>query len=326
MFSVAEDREQLARAEQAFASRMLALTSQETNVTVGFSGQSFPLAVSWSEKLGIWMNFQPRDNGYRNAFGTERPAPGRRTQIACEINFPLTGVNRKIAGVVGTSDRAANLIAHRGKIGGRTGVGKSLFINRYAGAWEEFADGGKVSRIALVGQLDAPEFPWQVADFIKQVDQIKRQVTNRPATDALWQADLALQSHAAPESNRGESELLAQCNRGWIGTSLVTALASHGLVAVVGGSGELVARRSDLTLVFEIRTDINTTSIFAGLGRLFFGQHGGRKEQLVLVTPPGLPIATVKRLEELGVQTVHYSLGQGAVDFIGLDQLLQLNV
>lgn len=325
MFSVVEDHEQVAQAEQVFAAKMLALTSQETNVTVGFSGQSFPLVVSWSDQLGIWMSFQQKDNGYRNTFGTERPVSGRHTQIACEINFPLAGLNRKMSGVVGTSGRTANLIAHRGRIGGRNGVDKTLFIDRFAGAWEDFADGDKVSRIALVGRLDAPQFPWQVANFVRQVDQIKRQVTNRPASDALWQANLVLPNYAAPESNRGESELLAQCNRGWIGTSLVTALAKYGLVAVAGGSGELVTRRSDLTLVFEIRTDTNMTSILAGLGRLFLAQHAGRQEQLVLVTPPGLPISVAERLTEVGVQTVHYNLGPNAVDFIDLDQLLQVN-
>lgn len=73
-------------------------------------------------------------------------------------------------------DEAGKLhLLHRGKIGGgRTGISKKLFWDRYQGETRMVRDGGRETEMALVGALDTPDFVEAVAAFIYEVDRIKR--------------------------------------------------------------------------------------------------------------------------------------------------------
>ena len=54
---------------------------------------------------------------YWNAFGIGKPIPGKLAHIICEINYPESGLNSRVA-ANWVKDGNDILLVHNGKIGG----------------------------------------------------------------------------------------------------------------------------------------------------------------------------------------------------------------
>lgn len=322
IWSVVTESGLIARATQQFSQRMQVLATQQLSILAVFSGKTLALDVHWSEPLGIWMCFQPRPGGHWNAFGVQPPVPGKHNNLTCTINFPRRGINRRMAGVVGSSSRrSANLIAHRGRIGaGRSGVGRRLLGSGFTGHWQEFIDDDQVSRLALVGNLEAEQFPWQVADFVKQVERIKQQAGSRAAGETFWQPSVSGSGTAISEAGWGETEELASCNRGLISSALLTALTNRGLVVSSHPAGGIYAGSQQQQWLLEVLTDHHHQSVSRGLGQLMLWR-GDRQPGLVL--PVGLAPAVRQRLLQLGVRLLEYRLDSAGTHFSGLEGLTE---
>jgi hypothetical protein len=314
-----EEEKLIARAEKRFASQMLELAPEQIPVVVRLPGRTVALEVAWSERLGIWMSFQATERGYWNVFGTERPAAGKRCSIACEINLPHQGVHRRTAGVVGAWLHRPRVIAHRGKFGaGRATVSAAQFAQHFTGAWELFNDGGQSTQLALVGDLDTDHFPWQVADFVKQVHLVKRRRGGKFRHRSLWQADLS-PSGGLPDWSDGGQAALAACNRGLISTALVKALSNQGMAVNDQPGGIVRARRGEGLFTLKIVTDNSQRSLAEALGDLYLKPEQSR---LALITPAKPSDAAAARLQQLGIGWLEYALGPGGPRFSGIDRLL----
>jgi endonuclease III len=142
---------------------------------VGFQGESHRKNVLWSDSLGIWMLAEVIEGSrYWNAFGIENPTRQSGVGITCEINFPLTGINRRVAGAV-AEDTAGDLhILHRGRIGGgRAGIGAELFWAHFAGDRVVATDGDRETTFAVIGSAGSPKLASGLRFFVKEVDRIK---------------------------------------------------------------------------------------------------------------------------------------------------------
>ena len=93
--------------------------------------------------------------------------------ITCEINFPLSGINRRVAGAV-AEDAAGDLhILHRGRIGGgRAGTGAELFWAHFAGDRVVATDGDRDTTFAVIGPVGSPKLVRGLRFFVKEVDRI----------------------------------------------------------------------------------------------------------------------------------------------------------
>jgi len=59
----------------------------------------------YSPEFGIWIaRPQKRKNRYVNYFGVGRPQNGENVSIAVEINYPISGINRRVSGVFSKSE------------------------------------------------------------------------------------------------------------------------------------------------------------------------------------------------------------------------------
>lgn len=78
-------------------------------------------------------------------------------------------------------------------------------------------------------------------------------------------------------------------------------------------------------MLFEVKTDTNTTSIYTGLGQLML--HGAREDvspRRILVVP-GEPDATTREaLMRLGVSVLSYTWKDSSPEFLGLVEVSQL--
>jgi hypothetical protein len=148
-------------------------------VTIGGQWGHKKKKVSWSNKLGIWWKAYSLNNRFENAFGIVDEAwfDKKFDSIPSVIDIPFCGVNRRVGGVFAIDEDSNLYLLHRGKIGGgKTGVGKNLFFENYRGTWVTVQDGESLSDLALVGSLSSERFPRQVADFVKEVVRIKREI------------------------------------------------------------------------------------------------------------------------------------------------------
>jgi hypothetical protein len=175
MLRVMEDRQELQRAEITFQSLMKGRANQVARQTVGWPGGSREEEVSFSLGLGIWWVMREHEEGrYWNVFGELQQGQAQVGNIDVEINFPLEGIERSIGAVLAKDDAGKISVLHRGKIGGgKKGVSKTLFEKRWNGPWENVQDGNRSTRMVLVGRLDDQRFPEKVADFVRQVVQIR---------------------------------------------------------------------------------------------------------------------------------------------------------
>jgi hypothetical protein len=148
--------------------------AEKTAFCFSFKGKRRESDNFWSPGLGLCMGTrmagEPPRLRYWNAFGLQpvQPAAGKGIPVTVEINFPLAGINRHIAGVFVEDGDDRIFVAHRGNITcGRT---NNIFAAGYHGPCITIPGQG---RAALIGELGSPEFPQRVRDFVKEIDRIK---------------------------------------------------------------------------------------------------------------------------------------------------------
>ena len=125
------------------------------------------LRTSWCREKLIWG--QPD----WNVFGIIRPNKYPNVSIVVQINPPLKGIYRRVAGVYAKddkSDKSDIFLLHRGII---MGVRKKTFYERYDGKKSDLKDGDKKIEIPLIGCITSPNFPEKLKNFVVNVDKIK---------------------------------------------------------------------------------------------------------------------------------------------------------
>ena len=175
MLTIIEDLEQIKESQKQFE-RVKDSPDFETikNVTIGYLGGSHQDEVFYSKKFDVWMHFNEVDNRYWNVFGVGKPVPNKNVSITCEINIPLKGYNRRIAGVFAKDEQGNIFLLHNGKIGGgRLGVGRELFKKCFSGEWKSALSSDGEMEFAVVGELKSPVFVEKLSAFVKEIKKIK---------------------------------------------------------------------------------------------------------------------------------------------------------
>ena len=170
--------DEIRRAQEAFTSAFGKGAVPINGVRIGYQGGSIEETAYWLGAESVWLASQvaPEGNRFWNAFGTSEPNPGGTASITCEVNSPLEGVNRRVAGCFARATASGHtLLLHRGRIGGgRAGIGANAFWNSYEGAEIAADDDGASTRFALVTDLDAGEVQGDVSRFVHVVERAKR--------------------------------------------------------------------------------------------------------------------------------------------------------
>jgi len=139
---VVEDESEISKAQSIFEDQIKNLANKTITARAGFQGGQEEGTMYWSNELGIW--FQSRkieDSRYWNGFGLEEPEEGKGYTIVCEINFPIKGIKRAVAGAIAKDSKNDYYILHRGKLGGN--FSKKIFDENYKGDWTLVQDGDR---------------------------------------------------------------------------------------------------------------------------------------------------------------------------------------
>lgn len=328
MLKVITDEALIKKCHALFIRSFKPFIDRKIPVSLGHQGASILAKVSWSDRLGVWL-FSSRisDNRYWNAFGIVRSDLSSHIPITCEINFPSSGIDRRIGGVMACDREGRVFIVHRGKIGGgKKGIGKSLFENSYRGSWTLLDEGDGESAVALIGELRSPRFVRQVTQFIRKVNAIKDSASSSSA-----QLTFPFDHHGLREEliGTGQSSLAhdesSSCDHGLAVHDLYTLLKREGFRPRNGASHDLftIGDNGGMETIFSVVAEREERAVHAAAMRLLIGASGcERRPSLVLAVPSTLDRALLNGLPTLGIQIATYEWdGNGQAVFSGIPGL-----
>jgi hypothetical protein len=328
MLKVVENERAIRKYQRQFVRAFKALAEETVPVKLGHLGASEKAKIAWSERLGIWF-FSRKVGGtrYWNAFGVGRPEGGSTIAITCEINFPLCGIDRRTGGAFAQNQAGQIFVVHRGKLGGgRKGIGKSLFEDRYRGAWEIMDDGGEETPVAVIGILNSPRFARQIAQFIGKIARIKEKASARSSQTELTFNELCVREeligarHCEPERETG-----AECDRGLIVRDLAEVLKKCGLRTGNDDHRDLLVmdRKGRIRAVFQILTEMTPSGLHAGAMKLLLNGLSLPENHLLILVLPGAPENALReKLKRLSIDLLIYTWQENSAVFPDLHDLL----
>jgi len=305
--------------------RQLESGGERVVATLGYpGGNQKGLALYWHARHALWchLNDELAKNRFWICFGAERPDGRTSNSITVELNPPREGVNRRTAGVF-LEDGSRVFVAHSGKVGGgKKGIGKDSFMRWYDGktvsvVWPD----GEENDLVVIGCVESPELPSQVARFVHKVREFK---SGGEPTGGN-QSDAGDGVFFTPEF-RGRVLRAAvgardvECSHGHVVDALKLLFDEDYLVgndkqrdlycALAGGKP---------TALFEVKTDASTSAIYQAVGQLMV--HGANDEVCVAVLPDE-PIGRLSEaLRRLDIEVLVYQLSDGEVRFFGAEEL-----
>jgi hypothetical protein len=148
---------------------------------IGWPGGNELHWVFWNPRERIWFTLTAdrRENRFWCPFGTQNPDVADMLNIVVQCNPPVSGMNRRCAGVFATAGGRIYL-AHSGKIGGgREGIGKNAFTNFYPQRGRRIVEwpNNESSEVILLGALDDKALPARIAEFVRSVEKCKKRIS-----------------------------------------------------------------------------------------------------------------------------------------------------
>ena len=266
---------------------------------------------NWSTELGMWGIFEKIEGSrYWNAFGLEEPKEGALRSILTEINFPLKGVDRRIAGVFAKDESGRIFICHSGKIGGgRPGIGKKLFKDNYRGKKVMVSDGEEEEEFALIGGINSPRLPYQVRAFVLEVDRLKK-----IGRGEIKRIEPKKKSEFTPEFSgkrrfKLNKEVVSDSDHGYIVGELARLLENKDMAIGNDRNRDLyiLNKEGNIQTLFEVKTDIESGSLYSGVGQLLLNSFLLEKRPgLILVIPEQLPPDIEEGLRSIGIKCLNY--------------------
>ena len=330
-------KKEIRHAYTRFAANLRKGAVNHADTKVGYQGGGSVHEAHWRPVQRFWAVFEDSlaHNRYWCAFGTTDPGESDNLSITCEVNIPFDGIDRRIAGVFVKNDDGTVFVAHSGKIGGgRKGVGKSGFWRMYRGAGPTtvtYSDGAE-REVVVIGRIDSPLLAAKVGHFVHEVARIKDAVSAGSSSpseasggdeDGVGSYTPEFAGARTPYPFGGVVE--STCRHGLVVDALARRLTQKGHAIGNDRARDLfvVDDAGSVTCLFEVKTDLSTTSTYAAIGQVMFDTALDAPKPLLVVVFPGLPTPkTAKRFRQLGIQCLTYEWQDEKVTFTGLKRVL----
>jgi len=281
---------------------------------IGWQGGSGQYDVAWNPNEQFWLcSSYSKDSRWVFFFGAGKPVAHRMNHIACEINPPKEGINRRCAGLFVRDAEGTIYLTHSGKVGGgRAGIGKSTFLSHYRGAPETVVwPDGKKSEVIVLGRIDGARFSEQVANFIREVQRYKATVTggSAPSTSAQPPPEPQFNQEFSGQRRgyRLPSEIESRCDHGLIINNLARALQAIGFEVANDRSRDLYVpgRNGLVQILFEAKADVSTSTIYQAIGQLLYHSAMQSPSPTLVMVLPGMPdVATRHVLDRLQIKVL----------------------
>lgn len=319
LLTVIEDDNQIQRAQQKLQRAFKSFSDRSGIIIVGYKGGNTNLRVHYSRNIGLWwghrMDAKARIPRFWNPFGVGEPKWDSKIShdITCEINVPLSGVSRAIAGAFVQDESGEIYLAHSGKIGGgRKGIGQKTFKENFSGSkqWKRVYDSKAEREMVVISELSSPRLMNRIANFITEVHRIKQLVTSGQTTFALKLQGMEFKPEPVGTRTYELSKTIqAQCDHGLIINTIKDIMVEHGCDAWNNKFTDLLVKGKDEKLAFvEAKTDSDTTNLYQAIGQLLY--HSSKinyKTTLIVVFPNTISQESKDVFGKLGIVCLTYT-------------------
>ena len=333
---VITDKTEIAKLHERLVSKLKSFSSDKIRALTGHMGNSFEKDVLYSKELDNWWDtgdFSEGKSGkrYWNAFGIGKPKPKKLAHIICEINYPVAGINKRIA-ANWVEDGKDFLLVHSGKIGGgRKNVGKSGFIENYNGVFEEIDSPDLPNEVTVIGNLKDENLPYQIKNFVYEVSRIKNLLVeneiNTSPTDPLEKIKHSFNEEFAgtKEYKHRKGNVSATANHGLVVNNLKKLIEEKGILVANDQQRDLYIynEKAKIETVFEIKTSLISQSIFTAVGQLYVNNARINPLPKLIYVIQEKPNTNLKKtLQKLNIETLVYTLKDGETTFTKLENIL----
>jgi len=277
MLRIIDSRGEIKSCQNELFSLLNKKKTGRTNFYLGTRGGGHDYLVSYSNDLNIWWYKGISDNKtrYWNAFGVGNSPDKLNQDYFIEINYPIEGIDKRISAIWGKDEAGKIFLLHSGKMGGgRKGFTKEFFLRHFNGTYTSVNLGDEIKEYVLIGSLQDDLFPYQIAEYVKEVFRIK----NIPTDFNKTIVDIEKSSFKFNEEFFGkrnpyslQPEVSANCNHGLIVKELAKFFNSRKIKYANDKRKDLFILNSDNkhTHLFEIKTSLSLQNIYAAIGQLF---------------------------------------------------------
>jgi len=282
--------------------------------------------LTYSKELNIWWTLNKLYDRYWNAFGIGEPKNNKNVSMICGINYPLSDLNFRFAGLF-VKNKSEYILTHSGKIGGgKEKIGKNLFLNNYINEYVQVDIKGKIKNYAAIGFMSSSRFAKQVSNFVKEIDRIKK---INPFNNT-YNFISGIKTDFTDEyfGTKGVKKVLTSetiCDHGLVVNKLKEYFSEKGLKVANDINRDLYILNNDnsLNIVFEFKTDLTSQSIYTAVGQLLLNStlipYHVKK---IIVIPEGLNQRIKDSLIKLKIYTLEYKWQDGYPCFIKVDMIL----
>ena len=314
------DRDEIARAIETV--RLNLLRSANTfRRKVGWHGGGGDFSVHWNEAGQFWflIDSKREESRYWCCFGLSDPSKHDNLTIIGEINPTKEGINRRNAGLFVRDSIGEIYLAHSGKIGGgRKGIGKEGFLSAFRGSnlVNTFWPDGQTSEAIVLGPIQSERLPAYVGHFIREIERYKDEAIRGETivTQPLNVLGFTPEFSGQRKSYRLEVEISARCDHGVVIAALADLLANARADVANDRTRDLMILSSEgkVTHLFEVKTDINTSSLYSAVGQLMLHSVLTANTPRLILVLPDQPIPSfLKALKALGIHVVRYEWFNG---------------
>lgn len=329
MIKIIDDYDQILALHNKFQKKLDKFLNSEIECSVGYPSGSFKDVVKYSPELDIWISTKTHDTKYWNGFGVGQPLHDKNNSLNGEINLPIEGISRRVAGAFGVEYNGTILVLHRGKIGGGTkGIGKHFFVDNFRGDFVNAKDGDRESKFCVVGELGSLHFPKQVADFIKEIYRVKKLIKNPELNNFDFLNDFSFTSeHSGNSQPESKGKKTVERTHGIIVNALAEELKCLGFSVANDRNRDLFTyEKNKIKNLFEIKTNCSTQSLYSALGQLLiYSIPIPNKVNLYMVLPNKLKKQVLKKLTELGIEVIYFEWNNDKLRFNELNKYIGRN-
>lgn len=299
---------------------------------LGWKGGYRKMQVRWRPREEFWIARCTEDTFYWFGYGNTNPDTAKSLSITCATSIPIEGVGRRTAGAFGKDSYGHIYLTHSGKVGGgKKGVGKSEFLKAYRGDSLEtifYPDGNERDMIVL-GRIDSPELPRQIKHFITEVHRFKYNLLHQSSSPDSENNEDLIHTYK-PEFSGSRTaypfgkKIEANCHHGVVVDALATLLQDKGLSFANNQHHDLYTYNDSkqITAVFEIKTDLTSSSVYSAIGQLQFNSAFYSKCKSLIALFPGKPNTETKKIfDKLGI-SIHSYHRRGSQVFFEIDDAI----